>query len=72
MDLKKVADQVLETDVLVLGGGLAGCMAAIQADRQGARVVLMEKSAVRRSGDAGGGQDHMPNIAHPQVQRPQP
>ena len=65
MDLEKIAEKVLETDVLVLGGGLAGSMAAIQATRQGARVVLMEKSAVRRSGDAGGGQDHMPNIAHP-------
>ena len=37
---------VLETDILVAGAGTAGCMAAIAAARQGAKVVLVEKLPV--------------------------
>ena len=46
------------SDVLVLGGGLAGCFAAIAAARKGKRVVLVEKGATERSGSAGSGFDH--------------
>ena len=35
----------LETDVLVIGSGLAGCAAALTAARGGARVVLLNKAA---------------------------
>lgn len=45
-------------DVLVLGGGLAGCYAAIAAARHGKSVILVEKGATRRSGSAGTGFDH--------------
>ncbi|RPI72447.1 MAG: FAD-dependent oxidoreductase, partial [Desulfobacteraceae bacterium] len=45
-------------DVLVLGGGLAGCFAAISAARKGLKVVLVDKSAVLHSGAAGSGIDH--------------
>ncbi|MBN1582419.1 MAG: FAD-dependent oxidoreductase [Anaerolineae bacterium] len=45
-------------DVLVLGGGLAGCFAAIAAARQGASVILVDKSCVAHSGAAGAGVDH--------------
>ena len=45
-------------DVLVLGGGLAGCHAAIAAAEQGKSVILLEKGAARRSGAAGTGFDH--------------
>lgn len=48
----------LTADVLVLGGGLAGCFAAIAAARRGQRVILVEKGAVARSGAAGTGFDH--------------
>jgi succinate dehydrogenase/fumarate reductase flavoprotein subunit len=51
-------EQVIETDVLVLGGGIAGCWAAIGAARQGVRVALVEKSATIRSGSGGPGCDH--------------
>lgn len=47
-----------ECDVLVLGGGIAGCYAAIAAARAGKSVILMEKGAVERSGSAGSGVDH--------------
>ena len=52
----------LETDVLVLGGGIAGCWASISAARQGAKVVLMEKGDVKRSGSGGPGCDHWCNV----------
>lgn len=51
-------DEHLECDVLVLGGGLAGCYAAIAAARKGQKVILMEKGATKRSGSAGSGFDH--------------
>ncbi|MGI5970703.1 MAG: FAD-dependent oxidoreductase [Oscillospiraceae bacterium] len=53
----------IEADVLVLGGGVAGCMAAIAAARKGRRVVLVDKGAVRRSGAGGSGCDHWESAA---------
>jgi len=49
---------IVETDVLVVGGGIAGCMAAIRAREMGAEVVLLEKGNTRRSGCAATGIDH--------------
>ncbi len=46
------------TDVLVLGGGLAGCMASINAADRGVEVTIVEKSHIERSGAAGTGNDH--------------
>ncbi|NLV49341.1 MAG: FAD-dependent oxidoreductase, partial [Clostridiales bacterium] len=43
-------EREIETDVLVIGGGIAGCWAAISAARQGVRVALLEKGDVERSG----------------------
>ncbi|HWR60989.1 MAG TPA: FAD-binding protein [Clostridia bacterium] len=48
----------LECDVLVLGGGLAGCFAAIGAARKGQNVILVEKGTTARAGSAGSGFDH--------------
>lgn len=48
----------IETDVLVIGGGLAGCNAAIGAAENGARVVVLDKGRIERSGDIAGGVDH--------------
>jgi succinate dehydrogenase/fumarate reductase flavoprotein subunit len=48
----------IETDVVVVGGGIAGCWAAITAARNGARVALVEKAATIRSGSGGPGVDH--------------
>ena len=45
-------------DVLVLGGGLAGCYAAIATARKGKKVIVVEKGATERSGAAGSGFDH--------------
>jgi succinate dehydrogenase/fumarate reductase flavoprotein subunit len=48
----------ISSDVLVLGGGIAGCWAAISAARKGARVVLVDKGATKTSGAGGSGVDH--------------
>ena len=50
--------QTDEAEVLVLGGGLAGCFAAIAAAEKGKSVILVEKGATVRSGSAGTGFDH--------------
>lgn len=50
--------ETIESDVLVLGGGLAGCYAAIAAAKKGCSVVLIEKSSVEKSGSGGTGFDH--------------
>ena len=41
--------ETVDSDILVLGGGLAGCFAAIAAARKGKKVVLVEKGATKRS-----------------------
>jgi len=51
-------DKPLETDVLVVGGGIGGLMAAISAAGLGARVIVAEKANTRRSGNGAMGNDH--------------
>jgi len=51
-------ERKISTDVLVLGGGIAGCWAAISAARKGLKVALVEKAATIRSGAGGAGCDH--------------
>jgi succinate dehydrogenase/fumarate reductase flavoprotein subunit len=55
-------EKEVETDVLVLGGGIAGCWAAISAARQGVKVAILEKGDVKRSGAGGPGCDHWCNV----------
>jgi succinate dehydrogenase/fumarate reductase flavoprotein subunit len=69
--MSTLARTVVESDVLVIGGGLAGCMAAIRAREMGAEVVVAEKADTRRSGCASTGVDHcwtyIPEIHGPQL-----
>lgn len=62
---KKEIKNFREVDVLVVGGGLGGCMAALHAHREGADVLVVEKANVRRSGGAGTGNDHFGGIVIP-------
>jgi succinate dehydrogenase/fumarate reductase flavoprotein subunit len=55
-------EQEIETDVLIIGGGIAGCWAAISAARKGVRVTLVEKGDTVRSGAGGPGCDHWCNV----------
>ena len=45
-----MAQRVIETDVLVVGGGGAGFRAAIGAREKGARAVLVSKGPLARCG----------------------
>ncbi|MDP2743777.1 MAG: FAD-dependent oxidoreductase [Dehalococcoidia bacterium] len=50
----------LQTDVLVIGGGAAGCLAAMAAREHGAKVTLVEKAgSITRSGSCASGMDHI-------------
>jgi succinate dehydrogenase/fumarate reductase flavoprotein subunit/HEAT repeat protein len=55
----------LECDVLVIGGGTAGTMAAITAAEAGSNVILMEKAHVRHSGALAMGMDGVNNAVIP-------
>jgi succinate dehydrogenase/fumarate reductase flavoprotein subunit len=55
MSVKNIADDVIETDILVVGGGIGGAFAALYASEQGVRVTLLEKADTRRSGSTGMG-----------------
>jgi succinate dehydrogenase/fumarate reductase flavoprotein subunit len=57
-----MADKTIETDVLVLGGGLAGCFAAIKAAEKGVNVVVFEKAHIDRSGNGTTGLHRIPLI----------
>ena len=48
----------IESDVLVIGGGIAGLMAGICAARQGVGVLVAEKANTKRSGCGATGNDH--------------
>jgi succinate dehydrogenase/fumarate reductase flavoprotein subunit len=48
----------VSADVLILGGGIAGCHAALHAARRGAKVIVVDKGPVIRSGSGGAGVDH--------------
>ena len=50
---------VIETDLLIVGGGIGGLMAGIAAGKAGCKnVVIMEKCHARRSGSGATGNDH--------------
>ena len=53
----------LEADVVVLGAGVAGCMAAIAAAKEGRSVIVVEKAGAIRSGAGGSGCDHWEQCA---------
>jgi len=54
----EIPSERLDTDVLIVGGGLAGNNAAIGAIEKGARVLIVDKSAIERCGAIAGGVDH--------------
>ena len=48
----------VQCDVLVIGGGLAGCSAGISAARRGYKVAVCDKAPIKKSGCGGAGMDH--------------
>jgi succinate dehydrogenase/fumarate reductase flavoprotein subunit len=61
----------LETEVLVVGGGIGGLCAAISSARGGAATMVLEKADTRRSGSGATGNDHfacyIPGIHGPDI-----
>ena len=62
---RRLEHEYLESEILVIGGGLGGAMAAIAAARQGRSVIVVEKAHVDRSGAAGTGNDHFGGVIIP-------
>ncbi len=58
MSLDKIANMVTETDVLIMGGGIAGCYCAVKSASKGLNVTLVEKAKTDRSGSGAMGEDH--------------
>lgn len=52
-------EKQMETDVLIVGGGLSGCLAGIKAAEEGVSCIILEKANTKRSGNAGAGIDHL-------------
>jgi succinate dehydrogenase/fumarate reductase flavoprotein subunit len=51
-------EEIITTDILCIGGGIAGLMAAIRASEIGAKVVIADKANALGSGAARAGNDH--------------
>ncbi|WP_040802529.1 fumarate reductase/succinate dehydrogenase flavoprotein subunit [Nocardia concava] len=72
MDIPDLADTTrLDCDVLVIGGGTAGTMAALTAAEAGANVLLLEKAHVRHSGALAMGMDGVNNAVIPGKAEPE-
>ncbi len=58
-DINEVPTEVIETDLLIIGGGNAGCFSAIEAKKvdPNLRVAVMEKAHISRSGATAAGMD---------------
>ena len=68
--LEQIADEVIETDLLIIGGGMVGCMAAIRARQKGnIDVAIMERSSFKFTGQFG--PDDF-NLAFPFIEQPLP
>lgn len=64
--------ETAETDVLCIGGGIAGLMAAIRASELGVKVILADKGNTLHSGAGATGNDHfqcyIPEVHGPDVE----
>lgn len=65
---QKIAEQEqIDADILIIGGGTAGCMAAVEARQLNPKlkVVIMEKAHIDRSGCLAGGMNAINVYLHP-------
>lgn len=56
--IKYDVENRIETDVLVIGAGVAGSMAGVMAARRGVKVAVIDKAPIEISGSGGAGLDH--------------
>ncbi|MEG1997603.1 MAG: FAD-dependent oxidoreductase, partial [Clostridiales bacterium] len=54
-----MTEKRFKTDVLVIGGGLAGCFAAVTARENGAEVILADKNYCGKTGSSHYARDMM-------------
>jgi len=73
MTVKKPEIEMLKTDILVIGGGSAGCMAAIAASDAAPDldITILEKANIRRSGTLATGMDALNIVAVPGISTPE-
>ncbi|MBF6207163.1 fumarate reductase/succinate dehydrogenase flavoprotein subunit [Streptomyces gardneri] len=72
MNIPQLSERIrMDCDVLVIGGGTAGTMAALTAAEQGANVLLLEKAHVRHSGALAMGMDGVNNAVIPGKAEPE-
>jgi succinate dehydrogenase/fumarate reductase flavoprotein subunit/HEAT repeat protein len=71
MQIPDITPVRLDCDVLVIGGGTAGTMAALSAAENGAQVLLLEKAHVRHSGALAMGMDGVNNAVIPGKAEPE-
>ncbi|MBF6469461.1 fumarate reductase/succinate dehydrogenase flavoprotein subunit [Nocardia beijingensis] len=72
MNIPPLSERIrLDCDVLVIGGGTAGTMAALTAAERGANVLLLEKAHVRHSGALAMGMDGVNNAVIPGKAEPE-
>ena len=57
--LENIATEIIETDLLIIGGGNAGCFSAVEAKKldPDMKVTIMEKAHISRSGACSAGMD---------------
>jgi adenylylsulfate reductase subunit A len=70
--LDEIATEIIETDLLIIGGGNAGCFAAVEAKKINPklRVTIMEKAHISRSGATAAGMDAI-NTCIPEGKTPE-
>ena len=65
--------KVIDSEFVIVGGGIAGLSAAIAAGEAGVKATLLEKADTRRSGSGCGGNDHffcyLPEVHGPDIRR---
>lgn len=64
---------VVDSEFVIVGGGIAGLCAAISAGEAGVKATLLEKADTRRSGSGCGGNDHffcyLPEVHGPDIHK---
>ena len=73
MSVTQPGIETIETDILVIGGGSAGCMAAIAASDAAPDldITILEKANIRRSGTLATGMDALNVVAVPGIATPE-
>lgn len=65
--MEDIRREVIETDLLIIGGGTAGCMAAVEAKEKdpNVKVTILEKADIDRSGCLAAGMNAINVYLHP-------